>query len=275
MKEYDDVQNKLLEVFGSENEPYIPKDEKNNNLSDESFNNLDNVINIDDKIKNKTNIVEQNDEMVKISITNNFDGYNVLALLLMSFTGLKVMDTKLEKNSNNEMFVTIYNLSNHNSVIEKNIFANVIEKIIDDYNSNDDNIGKLENFSNINKLFNIFSKLSLLDGKLTLGYKYRDGKELFAIESEQEVLKNVLSNNQIDFNFNDGLIKTIIGKDCDDEKIYHLLDNIEKELPNNDSFQKKISNIESEAAISSQFFLVLISIVEIIAVGFTTYFLCK
>lgn len=269
MNEMDNLNLEINNIFGSKEKPYDPSNKQFNGF--ESANNE--VVNIDMEINNKNCIIESDKDKVKIRFQKNYDGINTLAWLTYAFTASKIMNTKFEKVTENEFFMTIYNMSNHAKVINDSVFVETVESIMNEYDNNIDYREQLNNVPRMKEAFSIFEKSLLNIGKTTIAYKYTNSSEIFAISTEQENLKNAIELN------NQNMIKTLgnglyeIGNNLDYNSLHNILKSIDDKM--NVNAKEKIKLGFNEAANTSPVLLMLIGVVEILAVIATTYLILK
>lgn len=236
----------------------------------------------DSLIKYGIELLENNNDYFEIKLDNNYNSIN-LCKMLISIFGSKKMDFLLEKKTENSFSIKFSNSSNRKKVIteEGNTFTKFALQMANVYNPSVDYNQSLKSLPNLSTSFDIFYELFSYDGDLKLAYKYRDDKDQFAISTNQIATEMVLANSNIPFKKHNDHINMVIGEGLTNqelsvmlERIYNNISDVKKLEPSNYSLKKTENNL-NEAAKTSPFLLVIITLAELFAVIISAYFLCS
>lgn len=265
----DFINSEIDRIFGSKQNPYVPGV---NSIEKES---PPEIVDIDKEISKKTDIIFQDGEKVEISLGKNNDGINTIAWLLVVLTATKKIDTKLEKNDESNIISIVYNKNEQGPIVEPGAFPEAIDTILKHYKSDEDYKVQLSSYPALLNAFTFFEKAISHTGNISIAYKYRDGSQVFAIETNQSDIGEVLKTCNIPINENNNTYRAIIGKGMDNGTLIRTLGELNDKIPDL-GIQKKmdISSLDDTGNTSS-LLLALISICQIVALVVTTYLLFK
>ncbi len=192
---------------------------------------------------------------VKFSCGYSKDAINLTAMVIIEFISSDILlynDPQL-----NQFFIQIKNASD---------LENKVNKIIGSFDRDYDYKNGLGISSLLKQLFLIFDKTYQNKGVIRLGIKKRDNTSSIAVQTQQVSLVDAFSRNMIVLDENNGIYQVKLQVSDEDELASKLI-NVNNYLDNSGGL------FSNEKGLTGQIPLIIITLLELVAVAISFYFI--